>query len=419
MRAIYIRPSTANLWASPDGCLASCSFEPAAHGSEETVHTLRGTRLHEAVACIIDPERPTPLLEKGEWALAQEAVAQLEAHVDVDAYEWRTETKVGRHMGLDGTQGVWMDGTPDLVGVGKLGSWRARARVKGEPRMVLVDFKFGSIPVEAEENQQLAAYAVMLLLGTDTWARRLKWKDDDIVRTIIVQPAAAERGDPVVKKATLTYRDVKNAEKVFDALVDRASDPDHEFEYNPSPANCRYCRGAATGECPEVVRTMVRAEESVAAIADYGLLPPSGYTDFLAKAEMVAEMAKHVKEDAHRRLTRGEPVRGLKLVPGRAGNRKWIDEDAAVKALRDMGDHGARVDPFTAPRLKTPAALERELKREGASASLEVMAEHCDRAAATTVVAYEGDPRRGLDDTAMARALDHFNQPESGDRDGA
>lgn len=416
-RPIWIRASTANLWANPQGCQASCTFEPAAHGSEETAATLRGTRLHAAVASIISPGPacPRPPLEEGEWAEAQRAVSELEAHVEVDAYDWRVETSIAREMG-DGPSPVLMSSTPDLVGLAKTGGWRGAGLPVGDPGMVIVDWKFGRQPVEAEDNYQLQAYAVLLLRGEDKWASSRKWVDTDLIRTLIVQPSGGERGDPVVKKATLSYRDVKNAENAFDYLVDRVRDAGVELEYNPSAANCRYCRGAVTGECPEVVGSLARAEDAVAGsgIADYGLLPPSGYGEFLAKADLVAEMARHVREDAHRRLERGEPVEGLKLVQGRAGNRKWRDERAAERALRSRGDHGGRVDPFTAPRLKSPSVLEREFRQSGCAESAAVIEEHWDRAPGATSVVYVSDPRPGLDSTAMGRALEHFSKKTGG-----
>lgn len=406
MRPIWIRASTANLWASPEGCLPSCTFQPADKGSQETEHTLRGTRLHSAVASIIAPaDNPRPALKPGEWPLAQSAVAALEAHVAVDAYDRRVEHTIGRHMGLSHDTHVWMSSTPDLVLRARKDGWRGSSIPRGDPKLIIADWKFGRYNVEAEGNRQLAAYAVLLLFGEDKWAHDLDWKDDDIIRTMIIQPAAAEVGEPMVRRSTLTYGQVKKGADYLDYIVDRVSDPDYELPYNPTADNCRYCRGAETMECPAVAKGLVEVEEKV---VEFGLVPPSEYANVLAKTELVAEWAKHIRLDAQRRLERGEPVQGLKLVPGRAGNRRWIDPDATAKALRSKGDHPPKVEIFTEPVLKSPAQMEKAFKGINAPISEGIIGTGWERPPAQNTVAYESDPRPALDKTGLGKALEVF-----------
>lgn len=407
-RHIWIRPSSARLWSDPKGCWPSATFAPPAKGSEETEHTLRGTRLHAAVASIICPgaDNPRPSLEKGEWAIAQRAVAEIEQHVEVENYDWRVETKVGREMGVDGKQGAFVDGTPDLVGLARSRGWRGRGTHLPEPRMIVIDLKFGRLAVEAEGNRQLSAYAVLLLCGQDTWAHQGgQWNNADLVRTMIVQPAMEDRGAGMVSKSMLTYEEVVAEAARLDELIGRMTDPDTELAFNPSADNCRYCQGARSGECPEVVKSLAVAEERM---VEFGLIPPSGYADFLRRCDLVAEMAKHVREDAHRRLSRKEEVAGMKLVAGRQGNRRWENEQSCAKELSAIGDHGGKVDIYTEPRLKSPAVLEREFRSVGATTSLSVIADHYVRPPATTTVAYADDSAPSLGVRRVQEALEHF-----------
>lgn len=412
-RPIWVRPSSAPLWSDPKGCWASATFEPPGKGESETSHTLRGTRLHEAVASIIDPDlHQRPRLEDGEWAVAQGAVAELESHVDVDSYRWRVETKVGRRMGK-----VLVDGTPDLVGIAKERGWRGKAIPLGEPRMVIADFKFGRHNVEAETNYQLMCYAVLLLFGEDRWAQRREWKPDDTIRTMIVQPAMRDVGAGVVKKGMLTYAQAEAERDRLDRLLYHMSNPHTELTYNPTADNCRYCVGARSGECPEVVTSLARVEDQVEGIEDFGLLPPSGYADFLRKCDLVAVMAKHVREDAQRRLERGEPVQDLRLVPGRQGNRKWTDPAECERQLREFGDHGKRVDILVEPVLKSPSVLDREFGACGAKASQEIIRRHYERGPATVAVDYEGGPAQTLGHKRIEAAIEHFKETANNRRD--
>lgn len=413
-RSIWIRPSTANLWAAPGGCWASATFEPPADRGD-TEHTERGTRLHAAVASIIrphDPDHPKPVLEDGEWGIAQRAVAELEEHVAVDQYDWTVEKTVGWPMG-DGESEETMthlEGTPDLVGRVRRSWWRERGKLMDGPRMVIVDWKFGKFPVPAEGNHQLLVYAVLLTLGSGfdpSWYAG--WQDTDEIRVMIVQPANADIHQPVVSKAILTFREVREAGERLDALAVRMLTGD--LTYNPSAANCRWCEGSRSLMCPQVLGSMQEAE-TVRVGADRRI-PSYLYEDFLAKADLVAEMARHIREAARQELIAGRPVPGLKLVPGRASPRRWADEVAAGKALADLGDHHARgVDIYTEPRLRTVSALDREFRRVGATLSRDVLRAHTAPVSAPDpVVAYEDDRRPTLGEKRIADAIAHYTKP--------
>lgn len=408
IRPIWIRPSGANLWADPEGCWASATFEPPEKGSEETPATLRGTRLHEAVASIIDPMRRRPLLQGGEWNLARGAVSELERHVAVDSYEWKIEDKISRTMGEhdpgSSPYQAFMDGTPDLVGLTKGAGWRGKQPPKDSAKMVIVDWKFGRIPVDAADNRQLLAYAVMHLYGnpnpTVGWARKWHWDLEDEILTIIVQPAMAEVFEPFVKTARYKYKDILEERDRLDSLVSKMRDLAVPVEYNPTVRNCRYCEGARQAKCPVMAEVLDLAE-------DYILMgrKPIGeglttdkFAKFLRRADLVACHAKSVREVSATYLKNGVDVQGLKLVQTRAGNRRWKDEEAAAGSLHEHVE-SAGVDIWEPVKLKSPAAIVRTIKAAtyaddaDRECDLEIVDGLVERSEPTLAIVPEDDPR--------------------------
>lgn len=409
-RPIWIRPSTAALWAGPGGCWPSATFEPPERGEDETEHTRRGTRLHAAIASLICPHEPgfpSPELEEGEWEIARGALDDFEAHISVNDYDWTVEREVGHTVGNQ--RAFRMTGTPDLVGRVRRSSWRATDRVQSDHLMVVADWKMGDHPIDANDNIQLMAYAIMLTMGDShdmSWLT--DWQDHYKILLMIIQPSRERRHEPVVSKATVTFRDVRREAQRIDKLVDRMLDPEEPLSYNPRVRNCRWCPGARSLGCPMLTKSMRETiSRSESRMADGGL-PTYLYSEFLAKADLIAHFAKHVREDARVRLESGENVYGLKLVPGRAAPRVWTDERAAADELIANADEH-KVDIFTESRLKSVAVLDREFRRAGAVVSraiLERLSESPGHADAT--VAFDDDRRPTLGEKRVAEALEHF-----------
>lgn len=408
-RQIWIRPSSSKLWAAPDGCPASATFEPAEKGTRETEHTLRGTRLHEAVASIINPERPKPLLEDGEWGIARQAVAELERHVAVDAYDWRVERQLERQTGIsDAFCRYPLDGTPDLLGILKEGGWRGKRPPKGEPRLVIVDWKFGRHVVRAEGNQQLLTYAVMALFGDDSSIRGgAPWMSEDEIRGMIVQPAMTDYFEGIVSKTTMTYGQVVNEMIRLDELVVDLQDPAKDLAFNPTPTNCRWCEGNLSLKCPMI-------EKIVSETPSAGC-HPDNFHKLLRKAEQVQVFADSIREVAKKSMALGEPVPGLKLIQSRAGNRRWTsEEDAAAYLHENCEGH----DWYQPVKLKSPAVIEKLLKKQKEAESWQVVSErYVERGEPTISVAFEDDERESVDGSPD-RAAETFKNQRKGGSDG-
>lgn len=409
IRPIWIRPSTASLWAGSGGCWPSATFRPPDDGSDETEHTRRGTRLHAAIANLIRPDEFTkPEIDDVEWALACIALGAFEDHVPVANYDWTVEKKVSEQMGTDPRYNT-LAGTPDLVGRVKRNWWRDGGALLDGPRLVVADWKFGDHPVDAEGNIQLMAYAALLTHSPYRQAEWYNnWQDEDEILLVIIQPSRERRHEPIVNKATVTFGRIAEEYDRLNKLVGKMLDADEPLSYNPREQNCRWCPGARSLECPMLTKSMRETiARSESRMAD-GRLPSYLYGEFLAKADLIAHFAKHVREDAKRRLEAGEDVAGLKLVPGRAAPRVWTDEQAATNELLATADEH-KADLFTESRLKSVAVLDREFRRTGAVVSraiLERLSEspgHADSA-----VAFEDDRRPTLGEKRVAEALEHF-----------
>lgn len=409
-RRVWIRPSGARLWAHPEGCPASMTFpDLPADQRVETVHTLRGTRLHEAVASIIDPRRPKPALEAGEWAEASLAVSEFERYCSVDRYDWKVEKKIAWHV----PGGAYIDGTPDLVGYrkGADGSWRGeRSYQTATPCLTIADWKFGAVPVSAADNYQLICYAVMLLWGeADLWCCA---QEDDTVRVCIIQPAAEEKFTPMVDATVYSISELAAHRDRLIKLIEGTQDGARPIAYNPSDRNCRWCDAARSLSCPEVKGSLATAERTMTPDLT---LAVSDWADFLRRADIVAVMAKHIRAAAQSRLEKGErldgrkapPPPGLKLVQGRAGHRKWTSESEAAKELVEWGDHG-NVDIYAPMRLKSPAVLEKEFKALKAEKSGEIIRRHYERSEPTTTVAFADDVRDTVGDKRTEEVLQYF-----------
>ena len=60
------------------------------------------------------------------------------------------------------------------------------------------------------------------------------------------------------------------------------------------------------------------------------------------------------------KLLNGDTVPGFKLVEGKAGNRKWVDEVKVAEALRNAG---YQINDITETKLLSPAAMDKSIGR--------------------------------------------------------
>jgi hypothetical protein len=230
--------------------------------------------------------------------------------------------------GIDGAFG-----TVDIVGTAR-------------DRTVVLDWKLGKgVPVEAEANQQLLyyAYAAAHSKPTDQFFDR-----DKPIEMFIVSPRSRE-GEPMTRWMT-SYLQLDAFAIDLKHAVDRALEPDPPFKLG---SHCGFCN-AKIG-CPLYNglsnETLALSREELAA----------QLAERLPYADAMIKLGKEMKEMAHVLLEQGQPVKGWKLVRGRA-SYDWKDEE---KALRHFAKAGIPAADRHVKKIISPAQAKTLLKGLG------------------------------------------------------
>ena len=209
-----------------------------------------------------------------------------------------------------------------------------------EKSIVVVDYKHGEgVDVDVEENPQLRIYglgALTRLLDEDG----MLTQDVERVDYIIVQPRSGgikEWSESL--DSLLDWRDEELSPALTAALFD---DEDNPAEFAPSDDNCQWC--PARGACHALAEQRMNAATELFDViqdAEYedgpGAFPETSIFDNAALGKMLQQVDGLVKirdslrEEAQRRLHRGEEVPGYKMV-GYTPPRKWTDEAAEALA---------------------------------------------------------------------------------------
>lgn len=184
----------------------------------------------------------------------------------------------------------------------------------------IVDLKSGrGVKVDAEENDQLRIYALGAMQMFDILYRF------DTVRMSIYQPRL---GNVQTWEATADAL-TKWAESVLAPAASLAWNGEGGYKAGD---HCRFCKAKA--EC------RARAEANMAlAVYDFtdpALLQICEVSDILGKLDDLVSWASDVKDYALNKALSGTMFDGWKVVSGRS-NRKYIDEEAAAKAVVDAG----------------------------------------------------------------------------------
>jgi hypothetical protein len=218
-------------------------------------------------------------------------------------------------------------------------------RLLGE--VIIVDWKFGQIPVEVKENPQFLFYAA----GALAWLVA-QGEVATHVETWVVQP---ETPEPVRKAAYSSNEVLMWSGLVLQGGIARALDDDAPLY---AGTHCTFC--PARVHCPELQRLnqaltraqFIEAETPLVPID----LPSAKLAQLLDEATVVEMFIDALKAEAQRRLEAHKPVPGWRLVPKRA-TRKWADKVATIDALTRAGIAASH---YTETALLSPAQLEKQ-----------------------------------------------------------
>ena len=268
-----------------------------------------------------------------------------------------------------------------------------------EGDLIIADYKYGQgVAVTAEENLQMAIYAVSLIQ-----AELGLWSPYKKVTMAIYQPRVRQ-GEPVTTW-TLSYGEL--LQFVEEHVVTPSRDIESgKVKFCASTKVCQFC--PAAGFCgmegfePNFPYTgKMRAsdllDDTPLAPVRKGLparlmkpeaLEQDVLTKLVLKEKEITKFLKDVKEYAESLLTQGKTVTGLKLVQGKGGHRAWRNEDEAKEILLAHLDR----EQVITEKLITPAqadTYEHDLPKDqwAAIKSLTVKPE------GGPVIAAESDPR--------------------------
>lgn len=257
------------------------------------------------------------------------------------------------------------------------------------------DLKLGHGIVSVSGNPQLMLYAA----GVAATLEEATGEPVELATIGIYQPAASRFGstedmtkkelDAEIKNLKSAARSAIAAEKLFKAS---GATPSFYEDYTRAGEDqCKWCKHAAS--CPTL---LAATQEVVTACTsdDFDIVSAPSLIDDapVRKAyesiPLLENFIRAVHDEVYARATagRGEYV-GVKFVAGRAGNRKWVDEDAASLQLLTVLPE----ETVYTKSLLSPAKAETALKKAKAT-SLD-LSTLVTRSAPTKTIAPINDPR--------------------------
>lgn len=241
--------------------------------------------------------------------------------------------------------GVWLDeqrvrlpftdGTADRIGT-----------THAEPHVLhVIDYKFGrGVVVDCENNTQLMLYAIGALI-TFAWL----YENVSHVHLHIMQPRLYSHTDHRIS--------VDSLQQFYTFATSRVDEAKAGGVFRPGKKACRWCDLAGTCKA----RAAYMAEQANAiARREAAVMTPAEMNDAYRWTLEAVDFIDAVQSNVRDRLRNNEAIPGLKLVRGRS-SRHWadIDETLIAETITNIGGTQAYADP----KLKTPAALEKEIGR--------------------------------------------------------
>lgn len=211
--------------------------------------------------------------------------------------------------------------------------------------MMVVDYKFGYNPVEAEENAQMLFYALCACVDP-RFAAALRHIERVVL--VIIQPANGQC-EPKVWETTPARLDD------FELEAYRAIDAANASDGSDPCAGewCKYCPASAV--CKDQI---ARAEAALRMGTD----DLETLADALDICDELEDWIKDVRARAHEQMEQGAKVPGFKLVMKRAV-RKWVSESEVMELIRRK--RKIKLTEVVDEKLKTPAQVEKIFQRKG------------------------------------------------------
>lgn len=221
------------------------------------------------------------------------------------------------------------------------------------------DLKTGYHIVHAEENPQLKLYALGALHEFSMYG------DFERVRLIIHQPTQnhLDEWDCTVEHLFQFANFAKHqAERAVAGLelIKQKSNLNHLLR--PTTDACMWCKAAA--KCPALTKRVTEVvgaefEDLTQETVVKNLVPtqPALLSQKMSATPLIENWIKSVRAEVERELLAGVTVPGFKIVQGKLGNRRWVDEKEVVKTfkslklLKDQMYHSTLISPTDAEKM--------------------------------------------------------------------
>lgn len=366
--------------------------------SQDSIYSLEGTEAHDWAGKVLDEKKPLPITDVPENFRPhiqeyQQVCLECE-HKAGDTSIRIVESKVPLFYSPND------NGTVDYAFL--------RMDDDGKPEGLFIrDLKYGmGVPVDAEENTQLAIYAQSLIADLTTWYGKLP--DHLQVSIGIHQPRY--HGDDTLKLWEITVGELREFTKAIGKTAKRIAKASHtdELEFVPSDDTCRFCdakyickarQEAAFQDVPAEVMNLEMFDDMSA--PDLETVSPETMLAIYKNAKSIKKWIEDITTHMTSLAAVGTPVEGTKLVKGRDGNRAWKDKEEARKFLVPYLKGGA----FKPEEIISPSQAETALKQIIEKKPLEThMVKLTERSEGKPVLALEEDKR-----LAIAGSLEDFD----------
>lgn len=357
MEHSLLSPSSASRWAVCVASVARCD----GYAEKTSGYAEEGRIAHNlAEKCLRNNWSPHSGIIEG-WV---DSVAQLEMIGVVSRY-----CNLIRTLTF-GAEYIWYEESMDLSQVLQVEGQKGTADVIAlmpKRELQVHDLKYGKgVKVFAKENYQGILYA----LGAMEIASLVS-DNIETVRIFIHQPRLDHVDEVVYTVAEmLKFRDfLRERAALAISLTAKGVLKKH---YCPGEKQCRFC--PAKGECEALADFVLKQirddfiEEPVAVVCEANLKEEvenvsqynaERFSNLYENLDLISQWVAAVRESILARLLRGEPIPGLKLVSGRAGNRKWADEKVVEEAMKAMR---IKADDMYVKNLISVAVAEKLLK---------------------------------------------------------
>lgn len=249
--------------------------------------------------------------------------------------------------------------------------------------MTVIDYKYGQgVPVSAKDNPQMMLYALGALNDYGFVY------DVDKVEMHIYQPRINN-----ISVDSMTAADLLAWGESIKPTAELAAKG--KGDYNPG-AHCKFCPHA--GRCRELTKICTEYVQTHGLRVKVPVLAPHEVAEVLQMEPLVSLWLKRVKDQALTAMLDGQEIPGYKVVEGRMGNRKWVDEVEAYKALIA---NGCAADEITETKLLSPSALEKALGKKRGAELMEIGG--VERTPGAPTIAPESDKRKPYDRLAEAQ----------------